>query len=74
MAPVLTTLAAAVDRDPRTLEQIIVDVGLNLHASTLGRKLRGVLPITVDEALQLATAVGMELRIVRARRARLVTP
>ena len=70
MAPVLASLAAAVDRDPRTLEQLIVDVGLKLHASTLGRKLRGKLPITVGEAMQLATAVGMELRLVRARRAK----
>ena len=70
MDPVLASLAAAVDRDGRTLEQLIVAAQLKLHASTLGRKLRGVLPITVGEAMQLATAVGMELRLVRSRRAR----
>ena len=74
MDPVLTSLAAAIDRDPRTLEQIVTAAGLRLHASTVGRKLRGKLALTIGEAGQLATAVGMQLQLVRAKRARQVTP
>lgn len=67
MSPIISQLADAVGRDSRTLAQI-AEATLGLTPESVGRKLRGQQPMTVDEAEALAIATGHELRLVRSRR------
>lgn len=70
MSPILTRLAELAERDPRTLADLGGDASLSTTPQTLGRKLRGDISITLDEAEALARATGHELRLVRSRRAK----
>jgi hypothetical protein len=53
-----------------TLPQLTARAGLNLHPWSVSRKLQGMQPLTVDEAVALARALGVEIKAAPKRRKR----